>query len=130
MNYDLNDNFDFSVGINAKNLVSNNFAYSLDMLGGDYYVDTDSYRSGDQAQNDLNNPDRVIGKNDKFKYNFIVRSLNLSAFSNITYSNNKFSFFLSPKYSYRSLQRDGQFRNGVYPENSFGKGEKKEFCQE
>ena len=127
MNYDLNDNFDLSVGINAKNLVSNNFAYSLDMLGGDYYVDTDSYRSGDQAQNDLNNPDRVIGKNDKFKYNFIVRSLNLSAFSNITYSNNKFSFFLSPKYSYRSLQRDGQFRNGVYPENSFGKGEKKEF---
>ena len=100
---------------------------SKDMLGGDYYIDTDSYRTGDQAQNDLNNPDRVIGKDEKFKYNFIMNSLNLSAFSNITYSSNKFTLFVSPKYSYRSLQRDGQFRNGVYPENSYGKGEKKEF---
>ena len=126
-NYDINDNLDLSVGINAKNLISNNFAMSQDMLGGDFYIDTDSYRTGDQAQNDLNNPDRVIGKDEKFKYNFIVNSLNLSAFSNIIYTSNKFSLFVSPKYSYRTLQRDGQFRNGVYPENSFGKGEKKEF---
>ena len=36
-NYDINDNLDLSVGINAKNLISNNFAMSQDMLGGDFY---------------------------------------------------------------------------------------------
>ena len=75
-------------------LNSISFAYTLDMLGGDYYVDVDSYRQGNEAQNDLNNPDRVIGKDEKFKYSFIMNSLNLSAFSNITDSSNKFSVFV------------------------------------
>ena len=95
------------------------------MLGGDYYVDVDSYRQGNEAQNDLNNPDRIVYKNEKFKYNFNVFSENINLFSMIRYDINKFSLVLSPKITYQTIQREGEYKNGVYPENSYGKGIKR-----
>jgi len=127
LNTNISENFDFDLGINYKNLTSHNFANSIDLLGGSYYVDVDSYRRGDEAQNDLNQPDRVITEDEAFKYNFEINSESLNLFSNIEFNYKKLSFNITPKVSYYTIQRDGKFRNGVYPENSYGKGEKKEF---
>ena len=127
LDYEINENLELKVGLNAKRLISKSFAYTLDMLGGDYYVDVDSYRQGNEAQNDLNNPNRIIYKNEKFKYNFNVFSENVNLFSMVRYNLNKFNFVLSPKITYQTIQREGEYKNGVYPENSFGKGIKKEF---
>ena len=127
LNTNVNENLDIDLGINYKNLSSHNFANSIDLLGGSYYVDVDSYRRGDEAQNDLNQPDRVIGEDEAFKYNFEINSESINLFSNIEFNYKKLSLNITPKISYYTIQRDGKFRNGVYPENSYGKGEKKEF---
>ena len=127
LNTNVSENLDIDLGINYKNLSSHNFANSIDLLGGSYYVDVDSYRSGDEAQNDLNQPDRVIGEDEAFKYNFEINSESINLFSNIEFNYKKLSLNITPKISYYTIQRDGKFRNGVYPENSYGKGEKKEF---
>ena len=127
LNTNVSENLDIDLGINYKNLTSLNFANSIDLLGGSYYVDVDSYRRGDEAQNDLNQPDRVITEDEAFKYNFEINSESLNLFSNIELNYKKLSLNITPKVSYYTIQRDGKFRNGVYPENSYGKGEKKEF---
>tara|TARA_B100001057_G_scaffold219494_1_gene219865 strand:- start:2196 stop:4910 length:2715 start_codon:yes stop_codon:yes gene_type:complete len=127
LNTNVSENLDIDLGINYKNLTSLNFANSIDLLGGSYYVDVDSYRRGDEAQNDLNQPDRVITEDEAFKYNFEINSESLNLFSNIEFNYKKLSLNITPKISYYTIQRDGKFRNGVYPENSYGKGEKKEF---
>ena len=127
LNTNVSENLDIDLGVNYKNLTSLNFANSIDLLGGSYYVDVDSYRRGDEAQNDLNQPDRVITEDEAFKYNFEINSESLNLFSNIEFNYKKLSFNITPKVSYYTIQRDGKFRNGVYPENSYGKGEKKEF---
>ena len=127
LNTNVSENLDIDLGVNYKNLSSLNFANSIDLLGGSYYVDVDSYRRGDEAQNDLNQPDRVITEDEAFKYNFEINSESLNLFSNIEFNYKKLSLNITPKVSYYTIQRDGKFRNGVYPENSYGKGEKKEF---
>ena len=127
LNTNVSENLDIDLGVNYKNLTSLNFANSIDLLGGSYYVDVDSYRRGDEAQNDLNQPDRVITEDEAFKYNFEINSESLNLFSNIEFNYKKLSLNITPKISYYTIQRDGKFRNGVYPENSYGKGEKKEF---
>ena len=127
LNTNVSENLDIDLGVNYKNLSSHNFANSIDLLGGSYYVDVDSYRRGDEAQNDLNQPDRVIGEDEAFKYNFEINSESINLFSNIEFNYKKLSLNITPKISYYTIQRDGKFRNGVYPENSYGKGEKKEF---
>ena len=127
LNTNVSENLDIDLGVNYKNLTSLNFANSIDLLGGSYYVDVDSYRKGDEAQNDLNQPDRVITEDEAFKYNFEINSESINLFSNIEFNYKKLSLNITPKISYYTIQRDGKFRNGVYPENSYGKGEKKEF---
>ena len=127
LDYNINEKLDIKIGLNAKKLTSKNFASIIDMLGGDYYVDVDSYRTGDQSQSNLNNPNRVVYKGDKFKYNFSIASENINAYSLINYTNGKFNFFLSPKINYHSIQRNGIYKNGMYPENSYGKGLKQTF---
>ncbi|MEL0009500.1 MAG: TonB-dependent receptor [Flammeovirgaceae bacterium] len=127
LNTNISESFDLDVGINYKNLTSLNFANSLDLLGGSFYMDVDSYRRGDEAQNNLNQPNRIIGENDPFKYKFEINSESVNLFSNLEFNVKNFSITVTPKISYYSVQRDGKFRNGVYPENSYGKSEKKEF---
>ena len=40
----ISESLDIDVGINYKNLNSHNYANSIDLLGGSYYLDVDSYR--------------------------------------------------------------------------------------
>lgn len=127
LNSNVSESFDFDIGVNYKNLNSLNFANSLDLLGGSFYMDVDSYRQGDESQNNLNQPDRIIKENEPFKYNYEINSESVNIFSNLEFRKSKLSLTVTPKFSYYTIQRDGKYRNGVYPENSFGESEKKEF---
>ena len=59
MDYEINENLELKVGLNAKRLVSKSFAYTLDMLGGDYYVNgqrvEDAFLSGIECSKTLIN---------------------------------------------------------------------------
>src|SRR5690606_26571012 len=66
----LSENISFNAGLIYKNLRSENFQELTDLLGGGYFRDIDLFYLGDASQSDLNNPNRTVGKGDRYGYNY------------------------------------------------------------
>ena len=127
LNSQITDNINITAGLNYRNLNSQNFANMIDLLGGNGYLDIDSFETGDNAQNDLNNPNRVIGEDDTFKYNYEMDASDYSGFAQAQFSYAAVDFYLAGKVGQTSYQRNGLYRNGNFADNSFGKSEKLDF---
>ncbi len=127
LNSKLTDNIALTASFNYRNLNSNNFANMIDLLGGNGYLDVDTFNFGDEAQSDLNNPDRVIGEGDKFKYNFELDATDYNGFVQGQFTYSKVDFYLAGKLGKTSYQRNGLYRNGNFADNSFGESEKLDF---
>lgn len=123
----LTDHINLTAAFNYRNLNSHNFANMLDLLGGNGYLDIDSFETGDAAQTDLNNPDRVVGVDDTFKYSYELDATKYNGFVQGQFSYSKVDFYLAGKVGKTSYQRNGLYRNGNFPDNSFGKSEKLDF---
>ncbi|MEC8133328.1 MAG: TonB-dependent receptor, partial [Bacteroidota bacterium] len=121
----LSDNISLNAAVNYKRLKSHNFAEITDMLGSNYgYLNIDSF---DQVQFDLQNPNRVVGEGDIFRYNFNIDANVLSSFAQAQFKFNKFDFFLAGSYTATEYQREGLFQTETYADNSLGKGRKLSF---
>lgn len=126
---ELSDNIILNGRLNYSKLDSDNYAKMTDLLGAQYHLDLDGFAdvNSDAEQYDLNNPNRQIGVNDKFNYNYNITSTNEEAFAQLQFNYDKVDFFVSGQFVNTSHQRDGLFRNGAYKDNSYGKGEKQTF---
>ncbi|PXY45065.1 peptidase associated domain and porin domain-containing protein [Flavobacterium hydrophilum] len=127
LNTQLTENIFFSGGILFKNLKSHNFQNLLDLLGGTYFEDIDSFYKGDQSQSDLKNPDRQVKVGDTYGYNFNYYATTTDAFTQFRFSYRKVDFYLGNSFSTSKYQREGLYKNGIYPTNSFGKSQKVNF---
>lgn len=125
----LTENIALNASFNYRSLNSINFANMIDLLGGNGYLDIDTFNTGDSAQNDLNNPNRIIAKGDKFKYNFEIDATDYNGFLQTQFSYSAIDFYLAGKVGKTSYQRNGLYRNGSYPNenDSYGKSEKLDF---
>ena len=124
---DLSDNVKLNAGASFKKLKSHNFQNMLDLLGGDYFYDVDLFYQGDQAQSDLNNPDRQIKVGDTYGYNYNLNAIVADAFTQFKFTYKKTDFYLAQSFSRSEYEREGLYRNGIYANNSFGKGTKQIF---
>lgn len=124
LNTKISENINFNAGISFTNLTSKNYGNMLDLLGGNGFVDLDQYALGDARQNNLNNPDNLVIENEKFQYNYVIKGMNASVFAQMQATEKKFDYFTSFSLKTTNYQREGLFKNGTFPENSFGKGEK------
>ncbi|PTX60186.1 TonB-dependent receptor-like protein [Kordia periserrulae] len=132
LNTAINDNITLSGNVNFTSLVSENFAEVTDLLGGTGYLDVDPFASDlanepGAVQNDLNNPNRIVTEGDRFRYNFEIRSNTIGGFAQAQFKYRKVDFFLAGSVKNTTYQREGLYRNGGFPNNSFGKGEKLSF---
>jgi len=127
LNANINNNYNINAGLTYRNLTSENYGNMLDLLGGNGFVDLDQYARGDAQQNDLNNPNRVVGVGDQFQYNYTINAAVLSSFSQVQYVGKKLEYFAAINFKNSSYQREGFYKNGTYPDSSFGKGEKQSF---
>lgn len=127
LNTQLTENIFFSGGILFKNLKSHNFQNLLDLLGGTYFEDIDSFYKGDQSQSDLRNPDRQVKVGDTYGYNFNYFATTAEAFTQFRFTYRKIDFYLGNSFSTSKYQREGLYQNGIYPETSFGKSQKINF---
>ncbi len=129
LNARLTDRISLTASLDYKNLNSHNYANMIDLLGGNGYLDVDSFNQGDAAQNDLNNPDRVVGKGDTFKYNYEFDATEYGGFVQAQFSYAAVDFYLAGKAGKMTYQRNGLYRNGSYANDneSFGKSEKLDF---
>ena len=128
LNKDINDNIILNAGINYKALKSENFAEVLDLLGASTYLDIDGFATTiDEAQNDLLNPNRIVGEGDKFKYHYNILANELSGYAQAQFSYKKIDFYVSGSVKNTTYQREGIYQNGGFPDSSLGKGEKLSF---
>ncbi|MCD6543486.1 MAG: carboxypeptidase-like regulatory domain-containing protein [Flavobacteriaceae bacterium] len=125
----INKNFTLNTSVQFQKLRSENFAYMLDLLGGNGFLDVDIYAENmDEAQSDLQNPNRIILTRERFKYNFNFDVSILNGFIQSKYASRKTDAFLAINYSNSNYQRTGFYENGAYPGNiSLGKSEKLQF---
>jgi len=121
---DINDNVRVSGILDYKKLESNNFAEIVDLLGGSGYLNVDSF---DNFQFDLQNPDRVVGEGEKFRYNYNLYADVISATAQAFFKYNKVDFYLSGSYTNTQYQREGLYQHEAFADNSFGKGRKLKF---
>ena len=122
INSSLSDNISLNAGVNVRKLRSHNFQNLLDLLGGQYFSDIDAFYTGDAAQSDLNNPNRQVVEGDTYGYNYLLHALTFDGFTQFKFSYDKADFYLAQSFSRSEYQREGLYRNGIYADNSFGKG--------
>ncbi len=120
----LADNINMNAGATFRKLVSHNFANVLDLLGGQYYQDYDNFQVGSEQQSDLNNPNRNVVVGDTFAYNYNLLANTADAFTQFKFTYKKIDFYLAQSFARTQYQREGLYRNGLYPTNSFGKSDK------
>ena len=124
----LSDQILLNAGATYRNLKSHNFQNMIDLLGGSYFNDVTLFGVGtNQQQSDLNNPNRTVGVGDTFGYNYNLNSNIIDAFTQFKFVYKKFDFYLAQSYTHTQYEREGLYRNGYYPTNSFGKSGKLNF---
>lgn len=124
----LADNIVMNAGGSFTKSKSSNFKNLIDLLGGTHFNDINTFGSNqDEQQADLNNPERTVGEGDKYGYNYDVNATKIEAFTQFKFTYDKVDFYLGQSFTRNSYQREGLYKNGYYPENSFGKSEKKNF---
>ena len=122
LNTEINNTLSLNGKLTYKRFHSHNYAKVLDLLGGNGYLDINNFAdTKTKMQNDLLNPDRIVGKGEQFKYNFNLNATVISAFAQAQFKYNKIDFFVATNLSKITSQREGLYKNGRFENTSFGK---------
>ncbi|MDO7171035.1 TonB-dependent receptor [Mariniflexile sp. AS56] len=133
LNSQINEHVSFNAAVNYKTLKSKNYAKVLDLLGANSYLDVDGYANDfvnnpDAIQNNLLNPNRIVGVDDRFKYNYNIHAEVFGVFAQSQFKYNKVDFYVAGNVTRTKYQRNGVYENGSFPgEQSFGKGDELNF---
>ncbi|HEX9600054.1 MAG TPA: TonB-dependent receptor, partial [Mariniflexile sp.] len=111
-----------NASVNYKNLKSENFGEILNLFGSTTgYLNVDSF---DGFQYDSQNPDRVLTKGDKYRYNYNLLADVISGYAQAQFKYNKVDFYLAGSITNTKYQREGLWEHSKFPGNlSYGKGE-------
>jgi len=121
LNSSIANNIVLNAGVSFRKLKSNNFQKLIDLLGGSYFNDIDPFFIGNAGQSDLNNPDRQVREGDAYGYNYTLNALTFDGFTQFKFSYKKIDFYLGQTFSRTEYQREGNYKNGIYANTSFGK---------
>ena len=116
------------IGSTYKDLSSNNFGNPIDLLGAEYYSDSNQFSlvNGEPSKNDvLGELNKGLGE--KIKYHYNLTSNELNTFTQLRFNFKKTDFFISGSYINTWHQRDGYFMNQLFEDTSLGKSDKLTF---
>lgn len=121
--------FSFNGSVGYRTLKSENYARINDLLGGSGFLDVDVYGGNvDEAQNDLQNLNRIVGEGQKFKYNYNLGAIIVDGFLQGQYNTKRIETFFALDLSTSRYQRTGLYENGAYPQgHSYGKSDRLNF---
>lgn len=128
LNQTLTDHIKLNAGLRFRNSITKNFKVMDDLLGGTHWVDIDQFAErdfssdADEIQNDLDNPNRIIKKGDKFGYNYDMHVIYDELFAMGLFDYAHWDFYAGAEFSSTQFWRYGHMRNGRAPENSKGGG--------
>jgi len=127
LNTRLSDHVDFIAGENYQSSNNNYFQRIADLLGGSFWVDVNQFAQRDfptdnnAFQNDLNHPNRIVKTGDKYGYNYNININKASVWSQFVFKFSHMDFFVAGEGSQTIFKRVGNVKNGLFPDNSYGK---------
>lgn len=133
LNSTVTENIIFTAGITYQSQKNHYYKKVDDLLGGDFYVDVNQFGERDfpanpgAGQNDLNNPNRILGKGDKFGYNYDLNIKKGSIWLQGVFKFRKIDVFVATEHSYTSFFRYGNVKSGLFANNSYGKSATQNF---
>lgn len=125
------DHIDVTAGVNYQFERTQYYKVVNDLLGADFSVDVNLFAQRDfpdsmnMAQNDLNNPNRILKVGDKFGYNYFITTHKASAWAQSVFRYSHVDFFIAGQFTMSSFWRNGLTRYGLQPTNSYGKSDVK-----
>lgn len=128
--YQHNDNITLSGGLNLDKYTGYHYKTIKDLLGGNYWLDIDQYAitdfpdNPDAMQNDLNNPNRKVTEGETFGYNYNIFVNTWNVWAQAEYKENRLEVYGATYFTGTRFWREGLYRNGRDPENSYGESEK------
>ncbi|WP_299672398.1 carboxypeptidase-like regulatory domain-containing protein [uncultured Polaribacter sp.] len=124
----INNNISLNGKLEYKRLRSQNFAQVIDLLGGNGYLDINPFADSEVTQqNNVLNPNNVVAKGEKFKYNYHLNSDVLNAFVQAQFKYKKVDFYTAANITRITYQREGLYQNGRFENNSLGVSDKLDF---
>ncbi|MBK5284935.1 MAG: TonB-dependent receptor, partial [Bacteroidia bacterium] len=134
-NETVSENLSLDGGLMIQSESSESYNEVNDLLGGDFYVDLNKYADTstvnagnvNAVQNDLNNPNRILHKGDQFGYDYTAHVSKTSAWMQTQFKYSHFDFFFASNVSATSFYRTGHYRNGLFPDESYGDSETQNF---
>jgi len=96
-----------------------------DLLGAAYSINWNQFAENNlpgstAIQNDLNHPNQIIKVGDTFGYHYQMDLRQFLIMSQAVVVLPRFDFNAAIEYTATQYQRNGKYRNGVFPQNSFG----------
>ena len=103
-----------------------------DLLGGDFWLDVDQFAERDfndpnVAQNDLETPNKVVEQGDVFGYDYDITTDLYTGFVQYEKRFQRVDVYGGAEVGYTAFVRESRYRNGRFPDDSFGKGETHSF---
>ena len=129
----LRKNQSLVAGLNLQTNKGMHYPTMEDLLGANQFRNINSYVVGTyaetdaQVQYDMNNPNQAIREGDRFGYDYNIFVNKANAWATYSIDNNRSHLFFSGRIGGTTMQREGKMRNGLAPENSFGKGKTAKF---
>lgn len=126
-NFNIDNHNKMSLGVQLNHTKGMHYKTMADLLGGTLFTDVDKFAANDygigseEAQNDLRNPNRKIGKDDKFGYDYNVFVNKANLWGQYGYTRSHYNIFVGAHVEGSTIERDGLMQNGRAPQNSYGK---------
>ena len=130
---EINRNSKYTLGLSLNATKGMHYKTMADLLGAHSFTDIDKFAANDyginsiEAQNDLRHPNRQIGLDDKFGYNYNIFVNKARAYGLYELNQGQFSYRLSAYAEGTTMEREGLMQNGRAPQNSYGKSGQAKF---
>ncbi len=114
----LDNGHHYTLGANLNHTKGMHYKTMADMLGSTSFHDYDSYSIADygygsqEVQNDLDNPDRMISKGDRFAYDYDITVNKAQAWGQYSLTAGNFSAIIAGDIEGTTIERYGNMRNG------------------
>lgn len=129
----ISDRLTFDGGVSYRVLNSRNYMTVDDLLGADFAVNIDKFAERDfpadpnKKYNDLDAKTLILKEGDVYSYDYNAHVNQGQLWGQLQYSLPKFDFFAGVEGSTTTLWREGNIRNGRFPDNSLGNSDKLNF---
>ena len=123
----------FSAGVQLLSNRGSHYRTIEDLLGGEYFHNTNTYLVGDyqetsrEAMYDVNHGYQKLIEGDRYGSDYDLWSQDVKLWTGFSIDRDIVHSFITGRMGGRRMWREGFMRNGLFQDNSYGKSEKAHF---